>query len=239
MKLLIKESQYNRIKPLLMENKFHTTLSNVKVGSEIILTNDNEDSMTFEIVAIDNEYVFMKTDKGVYKNTIFFVTKTSLKQNNIILKKVKIPKELLDGGEIETSNVDTSDKVEKPNTEKSKKSVSKPKGNDKGKEKIMYSSNPDGVDTIKVKNLADTHVAKMFIFEIKIKSDNQNASFKVVEYTDSQEYAIEKYKTVLIDACEFLNEPNNSTKIITETPGKMVKEGDKWRITQKAKIKFA
>lgn len=232
MKLLIKESQYDRIKSLLIENKFHTTLSNVKVGSKIVLTNNSEDSMEFEIVAIDNEYVFMKTDKGVYKNTIFFVTKTSLKQNNIILKKVQIPKEFLDGGEIETTNVDANDKEEKP-----KKSVSKPK--DKGKEKIMYSANPDGVDTIKVKNLADNHIAQIFIFEIKIQSDNQNASFKVVENKESQEYAIEKFKTVLIDACDFLNQPHKSTKIITVTPGKMVREGDKWRITQKAKIKFA
>jgi len=75
----------------------------------------------------------------------------------------------------------------------------------------------------------------VFVF---IKQGDHSAQFRVIADIPTMKRAI-SYKAELLDtACDSLNGSQNTQKIITEKPGIVKKEGDKWVIIIKAKIKF-
>jgi len=73
----------------------------------------------------------------------------------------------------------------------------------------------------------------------QFKSINENlANFKVVEDGDTMKRAIASKSYLLNAACESIGTSHNAQKIINDKSGTVKKEGDKWVIVTKAKIKF-
>ncbi|GAB3908406.1 hypothetical protein GCM10028803_43970 [Larkinella knui] len=75
------------------------------------------------------------------------------------------------------------------------------------------------------------------VFDITIQSDTQ-ATYQVSENADAQRLALSDPYSYLNDACEYLTQPNPNSRIRTEQPGQLTLQGDKWKITEKAKIRF-
>ncbi len=70
------------------------------------------------------------------------------------------------------------------------------------------------------------------------KQDENSALYRVVDDNPTMKRAI-TYKAELLDiACDSLNGTQIPQKIVTEKPGAVKKEGDRWVIVTKAKIKF-
>jgi len=70
------------------------------------------------------------------------------------------------------------------------------------------------------------------------KQGEYSAQFRVIDDIPTMKRAI-SYKAELLDiACDSLNGSQGAQKIINDKPGTVKKEGDKWVIVTKAKIKF-
>ena len=101
----------------------------------------------------------------------------------------------------------------------------------------FYSVEPrDGV-SFNEAGFTDDFVATESVYFIELQNDNL-AHFNLVNDMDTMGRAI-KYKKELIDmACESNSASIGSKSIVTEKPGVALKDGNKWMIKQKAKIKF-
>lgn len=75
------------------------------------------------------------------------------------------------------------------------------------------------------------------VFDISLQSDTQ-ATYQVSENADAQRLALSDPYSYLNDACEYLTQPNPNSRIRTEQVGRLTLQGDKWKITEKAKIRF-
>ncbi|MGA0559181.1 hypothetical protein ACO2Q8_21160 [Larkinella sp. VNQ87] len=75
------------------------------------------------------------------------------------------------------------------------------------------------------------------VFDILLQSDMQ-AIYRVSENPDAQRLALSDPYSYLNDACEYLTQPNPTSRIQTEQPGQLSLQGDKWKIVEKAKIRF-
>lgn len=75
------------------------------------------------------------------------------------------------------------------------------------------------------------------VFDISLQSDAQ-ATYQVSENADAQRLALSDPYSYLNDACEYLTQPNPNSRIRTEQAGRLTLQGDKWKITEKAKIRF-
>ncbi|OIN58050.1 hypothetical protein [Arsenicibacter rosenii] len=63
-------------------------------------------------------------------------------------------------------------------------------------------------------------------------------TYRIVENTESQQLALSDPYSYLSDACEYLNQPRANARIMTEKPGQVSLQGDKWKIEQKARVSF-
>ena len=101
----------------------------------------------------------------------------------------------------------------------------------------FYSVEPrDGV-SFNGSGFSDDFIATESVYFIELQNDNQ-AHFRIIDDSDTMGRAI-KYKKELIDvACESHSGSTGSEKIVTEKPGVALKDGNRWMIKQKAKIKF-
>lgn len=63
-------------------------------------------------------------------------------------------------------------------------------------------------------------------------------TYRVVDNTESQQLALSDPYSYLSDACEYLNQPRPNARIMTEKPGQVSLQGDKWKIEQKARVSF-
>ena len=75
------------------------------------------------------------------------------------------------------------------------------------------------------------------VFDLSLQSDTQ-ATYQVSENADAQRLALSDPYSYLNDACEYLTQPNPNSRIRTEQVGRLTLQGDKWKITEKAKIRF-
>ncbi|GAB3917131.1 hypothetical protein [Larkinella terrae] len=75
------------------------------------------------------------------------------------------------------------------------------------------------------------------VFDITLQDDAQ-ATYQVSENADAQRLALSDPYSYLNDACEYLTQPNPNSRIRTEQAGRLTLQGDKWKITEKAKIRF-
>lgn len=105
------------------------------------------------------------------------------------------------------------------------------------KQTRFYSVEPrDGV-SFNEAGFTDDFIATESVYFIELQNDHL-ANFNLVNDIDTMGRAI-KYKKELIDmACESNSASIGSKSIITEKPGVALKDGNKWIIKQKAKIKF-
>lgn len=76
------------------------------------------------------------------------------------------------------------------------------------------------------------------IYEITIPNGGEQAHFTVVDNKELHEYAIQNRERLLKDACDFEISSSQHTRIEVVKPGKLLKNGNSWQITEKAKIKF-
>ena len=78
------------------------------------------------------------------------------------------------------------------------------------------------------------------VYELELTSP-QTALFRVSAAPDAQQVAMSDPYSYLSDACLYENQPNTQSgtvRIQTLTPGKLALQGDKWQITEKARIGF-
>ncbi|MEZ0482986.1 hypothetical protein [Fibrella aquatica] len=76
------------------------------------------------------------------------------------------------------------------------------------------------------------------VYEINLTSPN-TATFSVSQSPDSQQLAMSDPYSYLSDACLYENQPGGpNSRIQTVVPGQLTLQGDKWQITDKARIGF-
>lgn len=75
------------------------------------------------------------------------------------------------------------------------------------------------------------------VFDVILETDTQ-ATYQVSENPDAQRLALSDPYSYLNDACEYLTQPNPTSRIRTEQAGRLHLQGDKWKIIEKAKIRF-
>ncbi len=76
------------------------------------------------------------------------------------------------------------------------------------------------------------------VYEIDLTSPN-TATYRVSQSPESQQLAMSDPYSYLSDACLYENQPGGpSSRIQTVAPGQLVLQGDKWQITEKARIGF-
>ena len=102
---------------------------------------------------------------------------------------------------------------------------------------ILYCTEPrDGV-SFDSKNLSERFIETESVFVFHLKNSN-TAEFRVITDSDTMGRAI-KYKKELLDtACDSLNSSINTKRVITTEPGIAARQGDRWIIKSKARIKF-
>jgi hypothetical protein len=99
MKLVISETQYNRIfnkqktklvvtetqyERLLLEATLNNTINQTKSGDIIKLGDKSGNILTFEVVdAFSGQVLMINKDAGVYKNNFFFITSNDLRDGNL------------------------------------------------------------------------------------------------------------------------------------------------------------
>ncbi|HEY0108914.1 MAG TPA: hypothetical protein VGB67_04745 [Fibrella sp.] len=76
------------------------------------------------------------------------------------------------------------------------------------------------------------------VYEIDLTSPN-TATFSVSQLPESQQLAMSDPYSYLSDACLYENQPGGpNSRIKTVAPGQLALQGDKWQITEKARIGF-
>ena len=76
------------------------------------------------------------------------------------------------------------------------------------------------------------------VYEIELTSPN-TATYRVSQSPESQQLAMSDPYSYLSDACLYDNQPGGpNSRIQTVSPGQLTLQGDKWQITDKARIGF-
>jgi hypothetical protein len=71
-----------------------------------------------------------------------------------------------------------------------------------------------------------------------VETEVGRAEFFTVETPEFFQQALRRPDAIIEPVCEAQNAWTNGKRIITETPGKAQKDGEKWKVTQKAKIRY-
>jgi len=75
------------------------------------------------------------------------------------------------------------------------------------------------------------------IFEI-YRLDQTQATYRISESSELQRLALSDPYSYLANTCTYLTPPRPGSRILTEHPGHLLLQGDKWVITEKAQISF-
>jgi len=103
---------------------------------------------------------------------------------------------------------------------------------------IKYSELPDTPTGFKNSSLVDTETSETrYVITIDPKDPNR-ATFIFKASREAAEYARNNAVVYLRNACEYVNAPNDGKNIVNKAEGILIKEGDVWRVSQKAKIEF-
>jgi len=101
---------------------------------------------------------------------------------------------------------------------------------------IKYAKTADG-NAFAVDALSDVQDNKK-IYELTILSPDKG-TFKVTSNKEAQLFALEDPNNYLRGACNYRSLPTFDSTIITDTPGKMERNGNKWSIVTPAEIDFS
>lgn len=96
-----------------------------------------------------------------------------------------------------------------------------------------YADLGDGFSDLDLVNNASDNT----VFELKLDSPGSGI-FVVTDNLMAQRFALSNKDLFLNRTCDFDTFPPANARIVTDTPGTVKKEGDKWTITQKAKVRF-
>jgi hypothetical protein len=99
-----------------------------------------------------------------------------------------------------------------------------------------YSAYPDTPVGFLIANLSSSETSDSR-YEFLMENDNV-ASFIFKASPNETEYAINNAQMILRSACDYSNSPNDGKKIRTDKPGRLIRDGEVWRIVDKAKISF-
>ncbi|KAB2913764.1 MAG: hypothetical protein F9K23_16100 [Bacteroidetes bacterium] len=106
----------------------------------------------------------------------------------------------------------------------------------KPESRVKYASYADQGDGFSVGSLLNQSNSEA-IFEISLTSSN-TASYKVSSDNAIQRYALSNAAFFLGTTCKYDTEPNSQQGIVTEKPGELKLQGNKWIITVPAVISF-
>lgn len=109
-KLVITESQYNR---LLLEQNMSNTISKIEQGDAIKLVDSSDNELFFKVLDSFSGHILMvNCNDGVYKNSYFFITSNDLRGNNLS-SKYKHKKNIKDDTSVASIKSDVSKKGKK------------------------------------------------------------------------------------------------------------------------------
>ncbi len=101
---------------------------------------------------------------------------------------------------------------------------------------IKYAKTADG-NAFDADALSDLQDHKK-IYELTIEGPDKG-SFRVTTNKEAQLFALEDPNNYLRCACNYRSFPSHNSTIITDTPGRIERQGSKWAITKPAEIDFS
>ncbi len=194
----------------------------------------------FALKPLLREYIIRITLQSKRINEHFY-SSSSVKKNNDNPKKSDIPVEDIITDDREIERIAGLVLMKLRAAESRKKEIQtnqRTSSSDKLKiSEIMYCTEPRDGEAFDSKNLSERFIETESVFVFHLKNSN-TAEFRVITDPDTMGRAI-KYKKELLDtACDSLNSSINTRRIITKEPGIATRNGDRWIIKSKAKIKF-
>ncbi len=104
--------------------------------------------------------------------------------------------------------------------------------------KLLYARTVDLGDGFSVDSLSETAGDRPMVYQIQVQGPTQ-ATFRVSDDANAQRLALGDPYSYLNDACEYASQPNPNSRIQTTKPGRLVLQGNKWAIGEKAQIAFS
>lgn len=102
----------------------------------------------------------------------------------------------------------------------------------------IYSPAPDQEDNFDDGKFSG-QITRDVLYEIFIGPDSDNAEFEFINQADIVNSALRYPKDLLFGACENINAfTQEAVEIITVKKGEAVRQGGKWHVTKKAKIRY-
>ena len=103
--------------------------------------------------------------------------------------------------------------------------------------KTLYARTVDLGDGFSADSLTETTTERPMVYQIQVTAPGQ-ATFRVADDPYAQRLALSDPYSYLNDACEYISQPTPNSRIRTVKPGKLVLQGNKWAIIEKAQISF-
>ncbi len=104
--------------------------------------------------------------------------------------------------------------------------------------RIFYARTVDLGDGFSVESLSETTSERPMVYQIQVQTPGQ-ATFRVADDPYAQRLALSDPYSYLNDACEYTSQPAPNSRITTSKPGRLVLQGNKWAIQEKAQIGFS
>lgn len=103
--------------------------------------------------------------------------------------------------------------------------------------KLLYARTVDLGDGFSTESLTESSERPM-VYQIQVQGPTV-ATFRVSDDSNAQRLALSDPYSYLNDACEYSSQPTPNSRIQTTKPGRLVLQGNKWAIQEKAQIAFS
>ncbi|KAB7732518.1 hypothetical protein F5984_00720 [Rudanella paleaurantiibacter] len=103
---------------------------------------------------------------------------------------------------------------------------------------LLYARTVDLGDGFSADSLSEKTSERPMIYQLQIQAPGQ-ATFRVADDPYAQRLALSDPYSYLNDACEYTSQPAPNSRIQTIQPGRLVLQGNKWLIQEKAQIAFS
>lgn len=103
---------------------------------------------------------------------------------------------------------------------------------------LLYARTVDLGDGFSADSLSEKTSERPMIYQLQIQAPGQ-ATFRVADDPYAQRLALSDPYSYLNDACEYTSQPAPNSRIQTTQPGRLVLQGNKWLIQEKAQIAFS
>lgn len=102
--------------------------------------------------------------------------------------------------------------------------------------RLLYARTVDLGDGFSTESLTESSERPM-VYQIQVQGPTM-ASFRVSDDPNAQRLALSDPYSYLNDACEYTSQPTPNSRIQTTKPGRLVLQGNKWAIQEKAQVAF-